>query len=104
MTIRRASAWLAILSLSLGLWGLPAQAQEPADLILHHGKIVTADRDFSIRQALAVKGDRLIRVGTDADVLTTRGPNTTVIDLAGKTVLPGLIDSHVHATDACLTE
>jgi hypothetical protein len=106
MTIPRASAWPAILSLSLGLFrcGAHAEAQGQADVILHHGKVVTVDRDFSIRQALAVKGDRLIRVGSDAEVLTTRGPSTTVIDLEGKVVLPGLIDSHVHPADACLTE
>ena len=75
MTSVRAVARTALVLLTLGhAWG-PAhgQAQE-ADLILHHGKVVTVDRDFSIRQALAVKGDRLIRVGTDAEVLKTRGP------------------------------
>jgi predicted amidohydrolase YtcJ len=79
-------------------------AADLADLILHHGKIVTVDRDFSIRQALAVKGDRLVQVGTDEEILALRGPNTTLIDLAGKMVLPGLIDSHAHPTDACMTE
>ena len=104
MTIPRASAWSALVLLSLGLAGTPAEAQEQADVILHHGKIVTVDRDFSIRQALAFKGDRLIRVGSDEEVLATRGPNTVAFDLGGKTVLPGLIDSHVHSSDACLTE
>ena len=80
-----------------------ASAQE-ADLILHNGKIVTVDRAFTISQALAVKGDRLIRVGTSQEVMATRGPRTTVIDLAGKMVLPGLIDSHAHPSDASLTE
>ena len=89
--------------LSLGLGGAAAGADE-ADLILHHGKVVTVDRDFSIRQALAVKGDRLLRVGTDEEVLKTRGPRTAVIDLGGKMVLPGLIDSHTHPTGACMTE
>ena len=77
---------------------------DEADLILHHGKIVTVDRDFSIRQALAVQGGRLIRVGTDEEVLKTRGPRTPVVDLGGKMVLPGLIDSHTHPTGACMTE
>jgi predicted amidohydrolase YtcJ len=81
-----------------------AAAAELADLILHHGKVVTVDRDFSIRQALAVKGDRLIKVGTNEEVLETRGPQTAMIDLAGKMVLPGLIDSHTHPGDACMTE
>jgi predicted amidohydrolase YtcJ len=95
------SLCLALTLLPLGLsW---AAAQE-ADLILHHGKIVTADKDFTIREALAVKGDRLIRVGTDDEVLKTRAAGTVLVDLQGKMVLPGLIDSHTHPTDACMTE
>ena len=81
-----------------------ARAADEADLILVHGKVVTADREFSIRQAIAVKGDRLLVVGTDAEVLKARGQHTTVVDLGGKTVLPGLIDSHTHPTGASLTE
>jgi predicted amidohydrolase YtcJ len=80
------------------------RAAHDADLILHHGKIVTVDHDFSIHEAIAVKGDRLSQVGSNKDVLKARGPNTTVVDLAGKMVLPGLIDSHTHPSDACMTE
>src|SRR5437763_5104702 len=75
-----------------------------ADLILHNGKIVTMDAQFSVRQAVAVKGGRITAVGRDADVLKERGPNTRVIDLKGRTVLPGLFDSHVHALEAGLSE
>ncbi len=75
-----------------------------ADLILLHGKVVTVDRDFSIRQAMAIKRDRLLLVGTDAEVLATRGPATAIVDLASRMVLPGLIDSHTHPTAACMTE
>jgi predicted amidohydrolase YtcJ len=75
-----------------------------ADLILHHGKVVTVDRKFTIHQAVAVQGDHILRVGTDQEVLQTKGPGTRVIDLKGKMVLPGLIDSHVHPTSACMTE
>src|SRR5947209_1347890 len=81
-----------------------APAAPPADLILYHGKVVTVDARFSVRQALAVRAGRIVRVGTDAEVLKSRGPRTEVVDLAGQTVLPGLIDSHVHPSDACLTE
>ena len=73
MSTSRATSGCAGVLLSLGLCGAAAGAEE-ADLILHHGKVVTVDRDFSIRQALAVKGDRLLRVGTDEEVLKTRGP------------------------------
>src|SRR5256885_10236787 len=71
-----------------------------ADLILHHGKIVTVDQKFSIHEALAVQGNHILRVGTNDDVLKTKGPRTEVIDLDGQTVLPGLIDSHLHPTAA----
>jgi predicted amidohydrolase YtcJ len=89
--------------LAIGLLDRSAVAQE-ADLILRNGKIVTVDPDFSIWPALAIKGDRLIRVGREEDVLLSKGPETRVIDLQGKTVVPGLIDSHVHPTDACMIE
>jgi predicted amidohydrolase YtcJ len=87
-----------------GIRGGPVHAED-ADLILHGGKVVTVDGSFSIAQALAVKGDRIVKVGSDIEVLTSqRGPRTQVVDLKGQTVLPGLIDSHSHATDACMTE
>src|SRR5947209_9208283 len=75
-----------------------------ADLILHNGKIVTVDAGFSIRQAVAVKAGKIIATGSDQAVLAERGPNTRLIDLHGRTVLPGLIDSHVHALEAGLSE
>jgi predicted amidohydrolase YtcJ len=103
MATPRATSLLAGLLLQVVLLGAPAPADE-ADLILHHGKVVTVDRDFSVRQALAVKGDRLLRVGTDEEVLKSRGPRTAIVDLAGKMVLPGLIDSHTHPTGASMTE
>jgi len=103
MRISPPPAWLAAGLLGLGLCRAATAADE-ADLILHHGKVVTADRGFSVRQALAVKGDRLMAVGTDDEILKTRGPRTAVVDLEGKTVLPGLIDSHTHPNAACMTE
>src|SRR5262249_9615114 len=75
-----------------------------ADLILHHGKVITVDKQFSTHEALAVKDGRIVRVGTDADVLKEKGPHTEVVDLGGKTVLPGLIDSHVHPGGASMIE
>jgi predicted amidohydrolase YtcJ len=80
----------------------PLFAAEP-NLILHHGKIVTADSRFSVQQAIAVTGERISAVGDNDAVLRLKGPTTTVVDLEGKMVLPGLIDSHVHP-DAAMTE
>ncbi len=95
---------LVLVLLSVGLGSVVEGAADEADLILLHGQVVTVDRDFSVRQAIAVKGDRLLRVGTDEEVLRTRGPGTKTVDLGGKMVLPGLIDSHTHPTWACMTE
>jgi predicted amidohydrolase YtcJ len=88
-------------------WALASAplAAADADLILHHGKILTVDRDFSIREAVAIRANRIVRVGSDKEVLAAeRGLRTNVIDLAGRTVLPGLIDSHVHPLEAGLSE
>jgi predicted amidohydrolase YtcJ len=76
-----------------------------ADLILYNGKIVTADPAFSIHQAIAVKNGRIAAVGSSSAVLAAeKGASTRLVDLAGKTVLPGLIDAHVHALDSGLSE
>jgi predicted amidohydrolase YtcJ len=76
-----------------------------ADLILHNGKIVTVDSSFSIQEAVAISGGRIVDIGNSADVLQKdRGAHTRLIDLHGRTVLPGLIDSHVHALSAGLSE
>lgn len=83
---------------------LPLFAAE-ADLILHNGRILTVDAKFSIREAVAIGGNRVLAVGTSKEVLGKfRGARTTVIDLQGKTVLPGLIDAHLHALESGLSE
>lgn len=68
----------------------------PADLVLKGGKIATVDKDFSYAQAVAVRGDSIIFVGSDADIAKYIGPATEVIDCAGRLVVPGLIDAHAH--------
>lgn len=67
-----------------------------ADLILFNGKIATQDERRSFATAVAVKGDRFLAVGTEKDVMATRGDDTQVIDLCRRTVIPGLNDSHLH--------
>jgi len=76
---------------------------QPADMVLRNGKIVTVDRGFAIKQAVAIKDGRFLAVGSDRDIRLLIGPRTRVIDLAGHTVIPGLIDSHIHATEAGLS-
>jgi len=79
-----------------------ARAQS-ADSILVNGKIVTVDGPFSIREALAIKDGRIAAVGTTADIRKLAGAGTRTIDLQGRTVIPGLIDSHLHAIRAALS-
>jgi predicted amidohydrolase YtcJ len=75
-----------------------------ADLILHGGKVATVDDGFTVHQAIAIQGGRILQTGENVEVLRLKGPRTEVVDLQGKLVLPGLIDSHAHPADACLTE
>ena len=73
-----------------------AQAADPADLVLVNGKVVTVDDRFTIAQAVAIKGQRIAAVGSTADMRKLAGPSAKVIDLRGRTVIPGLIDNHAH--------
>jgi predicted amidohydrolase YtcJ len=73
-----------------------AAIAEP-DMILHNGKIVTVDKQFSIAQAVAIKGNTIIAVGSNATIAGLASPATQTIDLKGATVIPGLRDSHLHA-------
>src|SRR5688500_3514885 len=75
-----------------------------ADLIFHRGKVVTVDGTFSIPQAIAITNGNIAAVGADAEILKLKGANTRVVDLKGRTLLPGLMDSHTHPTGASLTE
>src|SRR6266566_4921500 len=78
----------------------PAQG---IDTILVNGKILTVDQQFSIRSALAVREGRIAAIGSDAEVRKLAGAKTRTIDLQGRTVIPGLIDSHMHAIRAALS-
>lgn len=97
---------MKLLSVALGIvltTAASALGAEP-DLIVHHGKIVTVDDRFSIAEAFAVGGGRILQVGGNDEILKLARPSTKRFDLQGKTVLPGLIDSHVHPEGAAMTE
>jgi predicted amidohydrolase YtcJ len=95
---------VALAGMALGLV-LPLFSEEPPPtLILHHGKVVTVDDTFSVAEAIAIRGSRFVRVGSNAEVLALKGPTTEVLDLAGKMVLPGLEDCHAHPLSASLVE
>ncbi|MCB9386150.1 MAG: amidohydrolase [Bryobacterales bacterium] len=75
------------------------------DLVLHHGKIVTADPEMTVHEAVAIQGGRIRAVGSsEALMAKAREDGTPMLDLEGRTVLPGLSDNHVHALWAGLSE
>ena len=80
----------------------PAWAQAP-DTVLVNGKVVTLDARSTTQEAIAVRDGHIIAVGTTADIRKLAGPATRVIDARGRTVIPGLIDSHLHAIRAALS-
>ena len=92
----RKLAWLlpvcAVTALSLSLHA----QQTAADIVLFNGKIITVDDRFSIAQAIAVRGDRILAVGSNADINRLAGAGTQRIDLKGRSVVPGFIDNHAH--------
>jgi predicted amidohydrolase YtcJ len=100
MAARRSAFVLAIAASLVG--GGPVAAQPP-DLILTNGKIVTVDEAASVREALAIRGGRVLALGTTEEVRALAGAATRTLDLGGRTVVPGLIDSHLHAIRAALS-
>jgi predicted amidohydrolase YtcJ len=79
-------------------------AKGPADLIVHHGHIVTVDGKFQTFEAVAVKDGRILALGEDEALFKLAGPKTRIIDADANTVLPGLYDSHVHPLSAAFSE
>ena len=96
--VLRAQTLSVVVGLVFCLWLADARAVEDGqvDVVLRNGKIYTADPARSIRQAVAIKGNTIVAVGDDDEVAPLIGAATTVVDLKGKLVLPGLIDTHVH--------
>jgi predicted amidohydrolase YtcJ len=80
----------------------PGFAQQ-ADSILINGKILTVDSQFTTQQALAVRDGKILAAGSTADIRKLAGRDSQVIDLGGRTVIPGLIDSHLHGIRAALS-
>jgi predicted amidohydrolase YtcJ len=79
-------------------------AARPADLVLLDGRVLTVDDRFSLATALAVRDGRFIAVGSNEAMRVHIGSTTRVIDGRGRTVIPGLIDTHVHALDVAAAE
>lgn len=82
---------------------LSAAFAESPDLILRNGEVITMDPANPQAQALAISGERIVAVGSNQDIDALAAKDTRVVDLAGKTVIPGLIDTHMHAIRAAQT-
>lgn len=93
MTMRR--LFLAVATACAGA-RVGAQANPPADLVLYNGAVLTVDARDRVAEAVAVRGTRIVAVGTSAEVLRLVGPSTRRIDLRGRAVTPGLMDAHGH--------
>jgi predicted amidohydrolase YtcJ len=76
---------------------------QTADTVLFNGKILTVDKDFSVREALAIGHGRVLASGTSAAMKKLAGDKAKLIDLGGRTVIPGLTDGHIHGIRAALT-
>jgi predicted amidohydrolase YtcJ len=99
---RRASllAALALCCSASVSWG---QGSDKAERILFNAKVFTAVPDQPYAEAVAIRGDKIVAVGNLADVSRAAGKGAERVDLGGRTLLPGLIDSHIHAIDGGLT-
>ena len=93
--------WMLMSAVSIGgaNCGFAAAAAEPAaiaDTVYRHAYVYTVDPGDSVQQALAVRAGRIVYVGGDAGIAALVGPKTTVFDLHGRMLMPGLVDGHMH--------
>jgi len=93
--LKRLAASIGVLA---ALAAIPALAQQNADTVVTNGKILTVDAGFGIVQALAIKDGRIVARGTNEEIARYVGAGTRTINVAGATVIPGLIDNHFHFT------
>jgi predicted amidohydrolase YtcJ len=91
---------LAVVALALSSRTAAAQS---VDSVLFNGKVLTVDADFSMREALAIADGKVFATGTSADMKKLADGRTRLIDLGGRTVIPGLTDGHIHGVRAALT-
>jgi hypothetical protein len=109
MTGMTVAAWLAVLAVSAypdafaqSVRDLPPEVLQYADTVYVNAHILTLDDHEmnadpgTIAEAMAVRGDMIMALGSDRDMLKMAGPDTRIVDLKGKTVLPGIVESHVH--------
>ncbi len=90
----------------VGAQDLPTEVIRYADRVLHNGHVLTMDQDmppFSVTEAVAIRDGRIMAVGEDSRILRMAGPDTERVDLAGKTLMPGFVDTHSHPNSYALS-
>ncbi|MDY6985588.1 MAG: amidohydrolase family protein, partial [Candidatus Thermoplasmatota archaeon] len=75
---------------------IPFGHTEKADVVFLHGVVITVNDRFRIEEAVAIKGNRIMKVGSDREIRRLVGPGTKVINLKGRALMPGFEDSHIH--------
>ena len=96
MTHMKPTRMAVVLLMALGCTSIVAHAQQPADIVLTNGKVITVDDTFTIAQAVAIRGARILAVGSNEEIDALAGANTQRIDLEGRSLMPGFIDNHAH--------
>lgn len=86
-------------SVTIAMADSESGASSPVDLILHGGEVLTLDEHFTKANALAIAKNRIVKVGSDQEVLALKTAATKVVNLQGATAIPGVNDSHIHALD-----
>ena len=97
MSGRNRRALLVLSALAVAAWSCARDDGEYAGLVATGGTVLTVDADFTVAEALAVREGRVLAVGPDEEIRAFVGPDTEVMDLAGRTVVPGLADNHLHS-------
>lgn len=97
------NVWLAVCALLVSSGSESVSARPPADLILSGGRVFTAEARTPWAEAVAIRGERIVFVGSTQEALGLKGPKTEVMDLSGRLILPGFNDSHIHLVNGALS-
>ena len=101
--LRRVWCFMFLFALFSTVTAAEESNRRTAELLLLNGHIYTSNPARPWAQALAIRAGRILAVGDDAEVLKFKGPGTRVLDLGGRTAMPGIIDSHIHFLDGSLS-
>jgi hypothetical protein len=87
-----------------GVWPAMAGSQAAATTVFTGGTVLTVDRRFSQAEAIAIRGNKILAVGRDADVRAAAGPGAKVVALAGRVMLPGFVEPHAHVVAGAVVD